>query len=147
MKITSAKVDDAAIQSMDGVWQEDLPELGDIALKVRGLNNKQYRLKFEAMVRALPPGKRKNGNVDPVERDRLIGACMLEHVLLDWKNIEDEAGNPVPYSKEQAKVYLTDPDYQKFRDAVFIAATRVGEVIESDLQATEKNFDQPSGTA
>jgi hypothetical protein len=147
MKITAAKINDAAIQSMDGVWQEDLPELGDVAVLVRGLNNKQYRLKFEAMVRALPPSKRKNGVVDPIERDRLLGICMLEHVLLDWKNIEDENGAQVPYSKEQAKVYLTDPDYQKFKDGVFLAATRVGEAIEEDNVATEKNSAKPSGTA
>src|SRR4051794_20639381 len=63
VKITSAKVDSAAIQSSDGVWQDDLPELGDIAVLVRGINNRHYRLKFEAMVRALPPSKRKNGSV------------------------------------------------------------------------------------
>lgn len=147
MKITAAKINDAAIQSMDGVWQEDLPELGDLAVLVRGLNNKQYRMKFEAMVRALPPSKRKNGNVDPIERDRLIGICMLDHVLLDWKNVEGSDGVAIPYSKDQAKIFLTDPDYQKFRDGVFVAATRVGEAIEEDLASTEKNSEKPSGTA
>lgn len=147
MKINSAKVDNSAIQSEEGVWQGDLPELGDIAVLVRGLNNKQYRSKFEAMVRALPPNKRKNGAVDPLERDRLTGLCMLEHVLLDWKNVQDDSGSDMPYSKDQAKVFLTDPDYQKFRDGVFVAASRVGEIAEVEDAATEKNSERPSGTA
>lgn len=146
MKIKSARVDNAAIQSDVGVWQDDLPELGDIAVLVRGLNNKQYRLKFEAMVRALPPSKRKNGAVDPIERDRITGVCLQECALLDWRNVEDDDGKPVPYGKDQAKIYLTDPDYTKFRDGVFVAASRVGEVSEEDNAATEKNSEKPSGT-
>jgi hypothetical protein len=145
MEITLTKVDNSAIQSESGVWQDDLPELGDIAVCVRGLNNKQYRLKFEAMIRALPPSKRRNGAVDPIERDRLTGLCMLEHVLIDWKNVLLN-GVLTPYSKEQAKIFLTDPDYQKFRDGVFVAATRVGEISEEDSAATEKNLEKPSGT-
>lgn len=144
MKIQSAKVDSAAIQSEGGVWQGDLPELGDIEVLVRGLNNKQYRLKFEAMVRALPPNKRKNGAVDPIERDRITGVCLLECNLLGWRNVEDDNGAPVPYSKDQAKVYLTDPDYQKFRDGVFVASSRVGELTEEDNAAMEKNSEKPS---
>lgn len=146
MKIQSAKVNNAAIQSLDGEWQSDLPELGDIAVRVRGLNNKQYRLKFEAMVRALPPNKRKNGAVDPTERDRITGSCMLEHVLQDWRGVEDETGQPIMYSKDQAAIFLTDPDYQKFRDGVFVAATRVGEITEEDSAVTEKNSEKPSVT-
>jgi hypothetical protein len=147
MKIKSAKVDNSAIQSLDGVWQGDLPELGDISVLVRGLNNKQYRLLFEAKVRALPPSKRKNGAVDPLERDRITGEAMLEHVLLDWKNVEGDDSALIPYSKDQAKTFLTDPDYQKFRDGVFVAASRVGEVVEEDNWTTEKNSGKPSGTA
>jgi hypothetical protein len=146
MEITAAKVNDSAIQSTDGVWQENLPELGDIAVLVRGLNNKQYRLKFEAMVRALPPNKRVNGAVDPLERDRIAGMCMWEHVLLDWRNLLLN-GVVTPYSKEQAKIFLTDPDYAKVRDGVFVAASRVGEVTEEDNAATEKNSAKPSGIA
>jgi hypothetical protein len=144
MKMDSTKVDSAAIEADDGVWQGDLPELGDIRVKVRGLNNRRYRLKFEAMVRALPPNKRRNGAVDPLERDRIVGVCMLEHVLVDWENVEDPG--PIPYSKDKAKIYLTDPDYQKFRDAVFTAASRVGEMVEEDAAATEKNSAAPSAT-
>lgn len=147
MKITATKIDNAAVQSLDGEWQGDLPELGDIAVLVRGLNNKQYRLLFEAKVRALPPSKRKNGAVDPLERDRITGEAMVEHVLRDWRGLEDDSGNPIPYSKDQAKIFLTDPDYQKFRDGVFVAATRVGEVASEDEAVTEKNSGKPSGTA
>lgn len=145
MDIKATKVDSAAIQSEDGFWQEDLPELGDIAVKVRGLNNKQYRLKFDAMVRALPPSKRKDGRVDPIERDRIIGICMLEHVLLDWKNVY-HGKDELPYSKEAAKEFLTNPDFQKFRDGVFVAANRVGEQIDEDTADTEKNSAAPSAT-
>lgn len=146
MKITSAKVNSAAIQAAGGEWQDDLPELGDVAVLVRGINNEQYSAKFEAMVAALPPSKRKNGRVRASERSRIMGSCMLEHVLLDWKNVEDAEGKPIPYSKEQAKMFLLDDDWMKFRDAVFVAATRVGEMSEEANAATEKNSAAPSAT-
>ena len=147
MKVSSVKINDAAVQSEEGVWQADLPELGNMRFLVRGLNNKQYRLKFEAMVRALPPSKKKNGAIDPVERDRLTGLCLLEHALLNWDNVEgDVEGELQPYTKELAKLYLTDPDYQKIRDGVFVAASRVGEAVEEDAAGTAKNLKLPSTT-
>lgn len=144
MKLSSLKVNSAAIQK--GRWIDDLPDLGDIRVLVRGLNNPDYRRLQQKMVRALPPNKRRNGAVDPQEMDRITGVCLARHALLDWQNVEDDGGNALPYSKEQAEEFMSNPDYRKFRDGVFIAASQVEEEDEEDNEATEKNSGQPSAT-
>ena len=40
---------------------------------------------------------------------------MAEGILLDWKDVVDEQGNQVPFSKELAKRYLlADTDFREF---------------------------------
>lgn len=144
MKLSQLKVDaEAAAQ---GCWKRDLPGLGDIEFFVRGTNNPDYRRRFQALIRALPPSKRKNGVVDPVEMDRITGICLLDHSLTDWKNVQDDNGAPIPYSKEQAGVYLLQPDYGAFRDGVLIAAASADDDNREADNVTEKNSSAPSVT-
>ncbi len=110
------------------------------------MNNAKYRRLQQSMVRALPPSKRRAGVVDPLEMDRINGICLARHSLSDWRNIEDEAGQPLAFSVEVAEKMLTDPDMKKLRDGVFMAASQVEDEDEEENQATEKNSDQPSGT-
>jgi hypothetical protein len=137
MKLSGLKTNAAALAG--GVWQRDIVGMGNIEFLVRGTNNPDYRRRMQAMIRALPASKRKGGTVDVVEMDRITGVCLLDHALLDWKNVEDEAGKPIPYSKDQAELYLTDPDYSPFRDGVFIAATSADNEASEGEETTAKN--------
>jgi hypothetical protein len=49
------------------------------------------------------------------------------------------SGAPEPYSKEAANKYLTQPEYEPFRNAVLWAATVVAEQGQADLEADAKN--------
>ncbi len=130
-----------------GRWMKDLPGMGDMEFFVRGTNNPDYRRRMQALIRALPPNKRKNGNIDPLEMDRINGICLLDCSLTDWRNVEGADGQDQPYSYDQAKIYLTDPVWSKFRDGVHVAALTVeDEDAEADA-VTEKNSGTPSVTA
>lgn len=144
MKINSFKTNAAA--AIEGRWVNDLPGLGNIEVKVRGTNNPEYRRRLQAMYRALPPTKRKNGVVDPIENDRIIGVCLLNHCLLDWRGLENDDGSPLPYSKEAATPLLTDPNFGAFRDGVFAAASSVDDEEAEADEETEKNSPAPSAT-
>jgi hypothetical protein len=124
-----------------------LPGLGDIEVLVRGTSNPDYRRRMQAMIRALPPSKRLKGVVDPVEMDRIIGTCLCDHVLLDWKNVQTDDGKQVAFSPDAARPFLTDPAYAAFRDGVLAAASSVDEELLEDHQDTEKNSAAPSTTA
>jgi hypothetical protein len=145
MKFTDLKTNPAAAN--EGRWQKDIPGMGNIELFVRSTNNPEYRRRMQAMARALPPSKKKGGSIDPVEMDRINGVCLLDHSLSDWKNVEGENGEAVPYSYDQAKVFLTLPEWSFFRDGVFVAASTVEEEDREADAATEKNSAAPSAIA
>lgn len=57
---------------------------------------------------------RKQVQTDSLERsilDRIVKDAFVEHVVLGWDGVEDEAGNPLPFSKENMSKLFTDlPD-------------------------------------
>lgn len=124
MKLSSVKTDAAKIEGGD--WVSGLSEMGDLELKVRGTGNAHYRRLAGKLVDALPRSKKLGGRIDPEENDRITSICLAETVLMDWRGLEDEDDNPIPFSKEKAKEFLLNPDYRLFRAAVIEAAEQVG---------------------
>jgi hypothetical protein len=80
----------------------------------------------QTLINAVPRKRRMNG-LDAEDRDRINGILLLNTVLLDWKGVEDDDGKPEPYSKEAAKKYLIQTEFEPFRNAVLWAATVVAE--------------------
>lgn len=108
----------------EGEWVDDIPEMGDLRLKVRGSDNKAWRRRVDVLIAAVPRKKRVNG-LDPEERDRINAICARDHGLLDWENLKI-GGEAVPYSKEKANELLTDPQWKAFHDAVMWACNVSG---------------------
>lgn len=125
MKLSSLKVDAAAIE--DGEWIGSIPEMGDLEVRVRGLNNAKYRRLQSKLIDAVPRAKRQGGRLDPDEQDRITAICLRETVLLDWRGLEGEDGAPVSYTKDLANDLLTKPEFRRFREGVIWAAAQVGE--------------------
>lgn len=132
-----AKVNTAKVEG--GAWVGDIPDMGDLRLRVRGINNARYRRLQQELINAVPRSERRKGRLDPEAIDNVTATCLLRTVLLGWENLECEDGRPVPFSEEQAKVYLTDPAYRAFYDAVVYAATIVGEDDAEADKADEGN--------
>jgi hypothetical protein len=147
MKLSSLKVNSDTNQN--GRWVKDLPDLGDVEVCIRSINNPQYRRHQQALVRALPPNKRRNGMVDPLEMDRINGICLAHDALCGegWRNLQDEDGTDIPFDAKTAEQMMLNPEMRKFREGVFIAASQVDEESEADNKATEKNSEKPSVTA
>lgn len=124
MDMNSRKIDTA--KQEQGAWVDDIPEWGDLRLKVRGIGNSDYRRLQSKLLESVPRQKRVRGAIDPAEADRITATCLLNAVLIDWDNLQ-ENGEPVPFSKEAAKRYLFDPEFAEFRAAVSWAANVVSE--------------------
>ncbi|HEX2554251.1 MAG TPA: hypothetical protein VHL98_11145 [Microvirga sp.] len=136
MKLNDITVDAVKIEA--GAWIGDIPEMGDLRLHVRGINNADYRRMQTKLLDAVPRAKRQGGRVDPDEQDRVTNQCLVATVLLGWENFEDQDGS-IPFSREKARELLSDPRYRRFRDAVIWAAVAVGEAQAADLEADQGN--------
>lgn len=121
-----------------GTWVENIPGMGDLRLKVRAVNTLAYRRRLDALVAAVPRAKRGAAGIDPAERDRITGMLLLDHVLLDWDGLE-EAGAPLVYSRDAAKLLLLDPRYAAFRDAVAWAGEQVAAMRADEVEQAAKN--------
>lgn len=124
MKLSTIAVNPTAVE--DGEWVKDLPEMGDLELKVRGQNSASWRTLQRKLVTSLPRNLRNRADGLPMKtQDDMINKCLVGAALLDWKNLELDTG-PVPYSRDLAEKLISDPAFQVFRDAVLAATVRVG---------------------
>lgn len=137
MKISAVKVDSARIER--GVWVGNIPEMGDVELLVRGWNNVAFRRMQQELIRALPRAQRRGPALDPAVQDRITARCLAETVLYGWRNVEDDDGKPIAYSKELALEWLLDPDMRAFFDAVTWAAMSVADETHEDREEMQKN--------
>lgn len=134
MKLDSMKVDSAKIEQ--GAWVDNIPEMGDLRLRVRGFGNTDYRRLQAKLIDAVPRAKKVGGRLDPAEQDRVMSLCLQGTILVDWGNLTGAEGEPLPYSREQAAALINDPDMRRFRDAVIWAAS-----IVADEQAASNEED------
>ncbi|WP_232629163.1 hypothetical protein [Methylobacterium sp. Leaf118] len=137
MKLSSLKVDASAIE--EGQWVGNIPEMGDLEVRVRGLNNARYRRLQTKLIDAVPRAKRQGGRMDPDEQDRITATCLNATVLLDWRGLEGEDGQPLPYSKDLASTLLSEAEFRRFREGVIWAASQVGEEQAEAERADEGN--------
>jgi len=132
MKLADIEQNPIAIEQGD--WVDNLPEMGNLRVKVRGVNNSDWRRLWAKLVDAVPRNKREGNKPSTDELDRINTICLRDCSLIDWDGLDDG-----PYSKEMANTLLTDPKYRAFRDAVFWAATKVGETVAANADIAAKN--------
>lgn len=125
MKLSSLKTD--ADKRENGAWVGDIPEMGDARLKVRSIQCSAYKTLFSELIANVPRAKRHKGRVIASEMERITSICLHRTILLDWDGFQDDDGNPQPYDKALAEKYLTDPDFQNFKEAVNYAAAIVAD--------------------
>lgn len=120
-----------AKKETEGVWVEW--EHG-VSLLIARLNNPG----FQARVRVLTAKHTKeirSGSFPDEEMEGVSKSAMAHHVLLGWKNIEDEDGKPLEYSNEKALELLNEPDLRDMYQFVLTQAN------ERDLYRREVEED------
>lgn len=137
MDISAFKRDASAIEA--GKWIDEIPGLGDVRLKVRGLSSREFDRARSRLLRTLPRNERdRDGTPLTDAANKCFALALHEAVLLDWDGITDR-NSVVEYDPEVARKWLTDPDYEPFRDAVVWAA-RVADNEAAEAEwAIEKN--------
>lgn len=133
MKLANLKIDSAKLEQGD--WVGDIPALGNIRLRVRGIGNDDYRRRQSELVAAIPRHLRK----EPAEQDKLTNTLIVETLLLGWEHVEDEKDKPLPFTRENALLILADPDMRAFNDGIIWAASVVAERRKADLDLDAGN--------
>lgn len=133
MKLSDIRIDAEAIE--EGRWVENIPDMGDLRLKVRGFGNADYKRLQAKLTAALPRVKRQ----DPAEGERIFAKLLVETVLQDWDGITGDDDQPVAFDKDTAAKFLADPSLAPFREAVMYAAALVGRENAETAEDDAKN--------
>ncbi|KKB09407.1 hypothetical protein [Devosia chinhatensis] len=142
MDISALKRDSASITA--GQWVGDIPGMGDVRLRVRGLSSPIVVQTRSRLERKVPRDQReRDGSLKADVALDVFGQVLHEVVLLDWDGLTD-GGKAVPYDKALAHQWLTDPDFAFFGDAVVWAAQIVDKGRAEDAEATGGNSEAPS---
>lgn len=137
MDIAAFKRDASAIES--GRWIDGIPGFGDVRLKVRGLSSHEFDNARSRHIRSLPRNERdRDGTPTPAAMSWCFALALADAVLLDWEGITDD-GVSVAYDPDLAKAWLTEPDFEPFRDAVTWAARVADNEAAATNEAIEKN--------
>ena len=102
-KLNTLKADSA--KESDGVWVSW--EHG-VELKIARLNNPNFQAEIRKLTAPLTK-KIRSGQVADGEMEALSQKAMASHVLVGWRNIEDEDGKPLKYTPKRSLDLLTDP--------------------------------------
>ena len=138
MKLGSIKTDLAKVEH--GMWIDNIPDMGDLRLKVRPIGNPDYRRLYGQLVEATPRSQKRGGQItDFAVRQDIAARALADTVLLGWDGLEGDDGKPLPYSADKAKELLLDPQFGAFRDAVTWAATVAGEEATGSAEANAGN--------
>ena len=133
VSIESVKTD--LSKEIEGVWVE---YEGGISLKIARLNNPVHKEVVEKL--SAPHMKGFRAHTIPQEtRDKISKKAVAETILLDWKNIDDADGNPIPYSREKALEFFENPELADFYDYVVIVSNQKENYRKQVLVDSEKN--------
>jgi hypothetical protein len=125
MKLSQVTIDASAHEQ--GQWIDDIPEMGDLRLRVRGIGNADWKRHASKLASAIPREKKRGGIIDPEAQDSIATTCLINACLIDWDGLTDDDDKPIAYSKAKAKELLEDPALRRFRDAVLWAANMAGD--------------------
>lgn len=141
MDMQSVKVDTVKVEGGDWVGEKygtPIQDMGDLCLKVRGMNCAAWRALSRKLAAAVPRNKKVGGVIAQDEQDKIINACLLNVGVMDWDGMTD-GGKSLPYSKDVASQYLTDPAFLAFRDAALWACSIVGAQVAAAVEDDVKN--------
>jgi hypothetical protein len=135
MDIGNFKRDSAAIKA--GQWVSDIPDAGDIRVRVRGLSSP---VAIDARARkersAAKKDRNRDGTIKAEPGIQIMREVLSEVILLEIEGLT-EGGKPVTI--ERAKAMMLDPNYEGLADIVTWAARAVDRGVADVTEEAEKN--------
>jgi len=127
-KLSKIKRDADAAEN--GVWVNNV--IADICIKVAAANNSKYTQELQRLMKPYQRSYKSMGESFNDIFNDLQNKAIAKAILVDWKNMDDDAGKPLPYSEVNAYNILKDPENKEFRDIV-IALSEESEVFRKEV--------------
>lgn len=118
----------------DGVW---VPYESGIELLIARFGNTKYDEYVRTEVDSMTTLLRRD--LTAQETNEIVKRATAKHILLDWKNVDDDDGKPLSYSPEVGLKILCDEEYRDlYRFISFTAANAQNYRVDA-LKADAKN--------
>lgn len=133
-----AKIHTAVSNVEQGAWVNGFPfdEVGDLALKVRGLFCPDAQRLREGYIASLDPAEREA--LSPERQESLAIVLICDALVVDWNITDGDA--PLACTPEARALVFTDPQIGKvMRAAALYAARNVAQKGAASLEADAKN--------
>lgn len=109
-----------AAKEKEGVW---VPYADGVEFKIARAKNKEFRAKLMTIIRGLRRKQKKFERVSDPDAVNMvlqnadefresIAPAVASHILLGWKNVEDDDGKPMEYTPEKGTEILSDNTYE-----------------------------------
>lgn len=140
-----AKLNDVRIDpnlEVEGVW---IHWAAGIEFKLARIGNPKFK---DAMRRRGAPYKRRINN-DAELQERIMRECIPGTIILDWRNIEDDNGSPLPYSDEACLKMMKDPTLEQLFQWVVLTAnthTLFSQAARDEYDADTENDETEDGS-
>ena len=139
-RLSAFKIDSKMVEAGD--WVRVGEEYDDLEILTRGFTD-QYTDAHQAKLRKAARGFGGDTAKLPISVSRaLLVESLVQNVILDVRNLKDDAGQPVLMPAFVA--LLRDPDYAELVAACLKAASRVGLAKVDDLADAVGNSAPPS---
>lgn len=101
-----------------------------------GGSNKKFANRMQALLR---PYERaiKNGTMPDEKAAEILSQTLAETVILDWENVCDRDGNPLPFTAAAAKQLLTD--LPELRNVILEEAQKSVNFIAEEVETNSGN--------
>lgn len=139
MKISDINYSKEGIQAIDtGVWVDDIEGAPGVSFLVLGISSKDVQKSIKGKQTAARLKNRgKELTTDQLEAS--VFESLAEVALKDWKGLEDDNGEPIPYSKEQATSWITSREGRPLANLVLQAAQTVDARANDLVKEVSKN--------
>ncbi len=137
MKLSNLKVNSARLEK--GAWVGDIPEMGELRLKVRGFGNADDKRIQAREIERIPRHLRVRGKISDEAQDAIMNARIKGALLVDWEGLTDDGDQPLKLEPGLLDQVLSDPDFGKLRTAIIWAASIVAEDDAEGAKGDAKN--------
>ncbi len=119
----------------DGTW---VPFILGIELKIARAGNSKYKECIRKLIEPVTKDIRDETATLEDFADILI-QVRAKTILLDWKNLDDKDGKPIPYSAAKAEEFFRDLELQDFYKFVVATSESSADFKKVLIEDAEKN--------
>lgn len=122
---------DPAIE--DNGQEKEIPTLRGAYVTVRSTNYKKFEQAVTRRLMSLPRHQREV-SIGAVRRE-----CAADHLIVGWRELEDEEGVPMQCTPEKRRMLMTDRRYVDIANGIMAVCEEVGTSEQEEIEGEVGN--------